>query len=107
MKLGQKWIDSIAEGINQYEKSTNRIVLVPTGGLRDIPDADKNNNIYCIDSGFEIIWQISPSLPPKFETDAFVSLRLSGSRLLADRFFGDEFEIDRASGKAVAIGWHK
>ena len=85
----------------------NRLILIDTSGLRNVSLSEKNRNIYCIDSSNEIVWQINPMIPPKSETDCFVSLNSVGGKFLADRFFGDEFEIDFITGNAISTGWHK
>lgn len=97
-------LDQIAAEI-RIDEST-RVVLLDVAGRKDIPVAESNANIYCIDDQGAVIWQISgPS--PKMERDSFVSLRQTDEGLRADRFFGAEFVVDSSTGVATEVGWHK
>ena len=106
MKLDERWINAISKSLKCAE-SEHLIILVSTDGVTDTNQNDENNNIYCVDKNFEIIWQISPLKPPFGETDSFVGLRKEGTRFLARRFFGDEFELNENTGQAEHIGWNK
>lgn len=104
MKLVTK---PITISISDHDGSGRRLVLVDTSRLRGLSALEKTRNIYCLDSSDNIVWQIDPQLPPKSETDCFVSLTNIDGKVIADRFFGDEFEIDSMVGTAIHTGWHK
>lgn len=107
MKLGAYWISRIGATVPLDVGNKRRIVLVDTSGLRGIAEGEKARNIYCLNLDDEILWQIQPDVDPKQETDCFVNLSQVGSTTTADRFFGDEFEVDVDTGKASHTGWHK
>lgn len=106
MKLDTRWMNRISVDLSLGEVDY-RLVLVNTGGLRGISETEMTRNIYCLDSKGEVIWQVWPAIAAKRSTDRFTSLTRVGVRITADRFFGDEFEIDPDTGKATHTGWHK
>lgn len=82
------------------------VVLIGVGGRKDITDDEYNANIYCIDNEGNVIWQIDAPQSPHGR-DSFVSVELKNGRLRADRFFGNEYSLDAATGIATETGWHK
>lgn len=107
MKLNDDQIKRISFSVGKRQGKGDKIVLIATAGIKEISVSEKNFNIYCINEGREIIWQVSTAIPPKFETDTFVYLEEREGRILADRFGGDEFELDMNTGVAHHTGWHK
>ena len=67
--------------------------------------AEDYNNIVRVDKNDGILWRVNAP-PPSNSSDAFVSIE-AGDRLVAQRFFGDRFEIDIATGKTTYLGWSK
>ncbi|NKF24580.1 hypothetical protein [Solimonas marina] len=82
------------------------IVLLDVGGRKDVPDHEYNANVYCLDDHGNVVWQISAPLSAN-PRDSFVSLRIDGKKLCADRFFGTEYVVDLDTGEALKSGWHK
>lgn len=85
-----------------------RAVLLDVGGRKDVPLAEYNQNIYCIDAFGNIFWQVDAPTSQFFERDSFVRIVKNGEgQLRADRFGGNEYVIDHSTGKAIYVGWHK
>ena len=104
MKLRQDQIDRIEVKINTSGK--NDVVLITTSGRRDLPPDEHNQNVYCVDSEYNIVWQIHTPAS-SFENDAFIYLERKGTQLSAERFSGFEYVIDVKTGNAKQVDWHK
>lgn len=84
-----------------------RIVLLDVGGRKDLSATEHNENIYCITTDGEVVWQVQAP-ETMHERDSFISLsRNEKGQLCADRFFGNEFVLDPETGVAHHTGWHK
>lgn len=83
-----------------------KIILLDVLGLKNLSKHELNANIYCVDSSFEIIWQIDAE-PTKFEIDSFTSIKMNQDGLSAKRFSGFKYKIDIATGKAEITDWDK
>jgi hypothetical protein len=84
-----------------------QIVLLETAGRRDIPLQEHNANVYCIDPVAHVHWQIQAAATA-FDHDSFVWLeRRDDGNIWAGRFFGNEYIVDIATGKAQYAGWRK
>ncbi len=82
------------------------IVLVDTMGDRTVVGDECNKNIYCVNSNYDVVWQVKVD-ETGFEADPFVYIWLDNKKLLANKFHGNEYEIDISTGMATEIGWHK
>jgi hypothetical protein len=81
------------------------ILLYEVSAATRDPSSEDYNNIVRVDKDDGIIWRVDAP-PPTNPSDAFVGIE-AGDRLFAQRFFGDRFEIDIATGKATHLGWSK
>lgn len=104
MKLSQEQIALIAQRIDLAD--SKYIALLDVGGRNDIPAPEYNSNVYCVDEGNRIVWQIS-SPSPKISRDSFVDIGLENGILRANRFFGGEYVVNMLTGVAEETGWHK
>jgi len=104
MKLSQDQVNSIY--VRVTVSPGQEIVLLDVGGRKDIPETESNRNIYRIASDYSVVWQVDAP-PSPHGRDSFVSLEYTDGVLRADRFFGREYLVDKDSGVAQEIGWHK
>lgn len=103
MKLNQSQLSSIDETIDLG--SDKRVVRLDYSGEKHLSEDEHNFNVFCLDGENNVIWKISSDSPDR--RDSFVSIEMDEGVLRADRFFGDEFEVDIKTGVAKKIGWHK
>lgn len=103
MKLNKTQLSSVDEVIDLG--SGKKVVRLDCSGEKNLSEDEHNFNVFCIDGGGGVIWRISSDVPAK--RDSFVSIEMDGEVLKADRFFGDEFEVDVFTGTAKKVGWHK
>lgn len=75
-------------------------------------DNESDFNIYCIDSNYNIFWQIKEekSRPASLfnEADPFYYLgKNAAGELIADRFSGFTYKINPEAGEAIRTGFNK
>lgn len=104
--LAKDYLEHIKQEIN-LEKG-RRIVLVNTTEtkMKNIPLSDHNANIYCLGENNQILWQVC-SVTNRTQSDSFVYMVLEDDKLNANRFFGNEYDIDIKTGLAKHTGWNK
>lgn len=111
MKLTEYQISRIQEKINNTCKPRAKIVLVNTMGDKSLSSESHESqfNIYCIDEGGNILWQVSENRNPELlhgDTFCYLEQNKQGE-IIADRFSGFEYRIDPETGEAIRIGFHK
>lgn len=105
-KLTQLQLSLIKQTIREKGGDIVRISIPSETTFSEI---DTNSNIYMISSDNKIIWQIEAdkgNVAP-MKIDPFVSLKLKDNVLKAQRFSGNEYQIDITTGKATQVDWNK
>ena len=100
--------------LNQISMIDNRvsigldkfIIILDTTNSKEISDFECNNNIYCVNSNYEVIWQIKAK-PTGFERDPFTSFEFDGRELLARNFSGFKYHVNLQDGSTEMISWAK
>lgn len=109
MKLTGYQVSKIEKKIPFSE--TRNIILIDVIGDTNLVNgsSEVRFNIYCIDSNYNIIWQVSEKGECTFpDGDPFCYLgKNSKDEIIADRFSGFTYKINLDTGEAVRTGFHK
>ncbi len=106
-KLAFRQIKNIKKKI---DVSLNKlIILLAVTDDKDVSIDELNKNIYCVNSDYEIIWQVKHEVEPGFfEEDPFININFDGKNLVARDFSGFDFLIDLQNGEIKkTIAWNK
>ncbi|WP_339690919.1 hypothetical protein [uncultured Parasphingorhabdus sp.] len=105
MKLTTDELKRVKSIIEIDEK--NKIVIIDEYKVHE-NGPKKNYNVYKINEYFEILWQIAPSIPPRFEYETFSFFgEATDGELTVQTFGGDEFLLNIDTGEARFLEWHK
>jgi len=85
----------------------NKIVIIDEYNVHEA-GPKKNYNVYKINESSEILWQISTSMPHRFENETFSFFgETSDGELTVQTFGGDEFLLNIDNGEAHFLEWYK
>ena len=103
-KLTNEQVNMIKQKISLNNQ--RQFVRLNVAGNKLISNGECNNNVYCIDKDYEILWQIKAK-KTAFDRDPFVSMKFDNSVLTVKNFTGFKYKVDLETGEVEEIGFEK